>query len=302
MRIQKIKGEKELAETIAKVEELNKNVAELNAAMKEKKDELDALEAESQMMTRKLNSASQLISGLAGEQKRWSADMVTIEEDKIKLIGDCLTGSAFLSYCGPFNAELRQKMIFETWKPDIAEKELPCLEDFRLDTFLTSEVEVSKWASEGLPTDELSVQNGILTESASRWPLCIDPQMQAVTWIKEKEKKKNAFDVLTFNMGDWIKKIQIAMSMGRSVLFENCSEEIDPMVDPVLEKNFVKQAGVTKLVMGDEYVEYSDDFRLFLTTKIGNPNYTPEVFGKTMIINFSVTMTGLRDQLLNEVV
>jgi dynein heavy chain len=90
--------------------------------------------------------------------------------------------------------------------------------------------------------------------------------------------------------------------MGRSVLFENCSEEIDPMVDPVLEKNFVKQAGVTKLVMGDEYVEYSDDFRLFLTTKIGNPNYTPEVFGKTMIINFSVTMTGLRDQLLNEVV
>jgi dynein heavy chain len=68
-------------------------------------------------------------------------------------------------------------MIFETWKPDIIEKELPCLDDFRLDTFLTSEVEVSKWASDSLPTDELSVQNGILTESASRWPLCIDPQM-----------------------------------------------------------------------------------------------------------------------------
>lgn len=41
---------------------------------------------------------------------------------------------------------------------------------------------------------------------------------------------------------------------------------------------------------------------MFLTTKLGNPNYTPEIFGKTMIINFSVTMTGLRDQLLNEVV
>jgi dynein heavy chain len=125
--------------------------------MKEKKDELDALEAESAMMTRKLNAASQLIGGLAGEQKRWSGDMKTIEEDKVKLVGDCLTGSAFLSYCGPFNAELRTKMIFETWKPDIIEKELPCLEDFRLETFLTSEVEISKWASEGLPTDELSV-------------------------------------------------------------------------------------------------------------------------------------------------
>jgi dynein heavy chain len=49
-------------------------------------------------------------------------------------------------------------------------------------------------------------------------------------------------------------------------------------------------------------MEYHDDFRMFLTTKISNPNYTPEIFGKTMIINFSVTMTGLRDQLLNEVV
>ena len=67
MMAAKIKGEKELAETIAKVEALNKKVAELNAAMKEKKDELDALEAESAMMTRKLNSASQLITGLAGE-------------------------------------------------------------------------------------------------------------------------------------------------------------------------------------------------------------------------------------------
>jgi dynein heavy chain len=49
-------------------------------------------------------------------------------------------------------------------------------------------------------------------------------------------------------------------------------------------------------------MEYNDDFRMFLTTKISNPNYTPEIFGKTMIINFSVTMIGLRDQLLNEVV
>jgi dynein heavy chain len=41
---------------------------------------------------------------------------------------------------------------------------------------------------------------------------------------------------------------------------------------------------------------------MFLTTKIANPGYTPEIFGKTMIINFSVTLLGLRDQLLNEVV
>jgi len=66
-------------------------------------------------------------------------------------------------------------MIFETWKKDLIEKELPNKDDFRLETFLTTEVEVARWASVGLPSDELSVQNGILTTSASRWALCIDP-------------------------------------------------------------------------------------------------------------------------------
>jgi dynein heavy chain len=125
--------------------------------------------------------------------------------------------------------------------------------------------------------------------------------MQAVTWIKEKERK-NPFEILTFNMGDYIKRLEMAIKFGKSVLFEAIDEEIDPMIDPVLEKNIVKEAGVNMLTLGDQKIEYHEDFRMFLTTKISNPNYTPEVFGKTMIINFSVTMLGLRDQLLNEVV
>lgn len=54
---------------------------------------------------------------------------------------------------------------------------IPLSDIFHLDSLLTSDVEKSKWASEGLPSDELSVQNGILTNNANRWPLCIDPQL-----------------------------------------------------------------------------------------------------------------------------
>jgi len=73
-------------------------------------------------MTRKLNAASKLITGLGSEQVRWSADMEKFKIDKVKLVGDCLTASSFLSYSGPFNFVLRQKMIFGQWKKDLIEK------------------------------------------------------------------------------------------------------------------------------------------------------------------------------------
>jgi dynein heavy chain, axonemal len=157
MKAQKEKGEKELAETEANLAQLNESLAILNAKKKENQDELNELQRKSAEMTRKLNAASQLITGLGSEQTRWTQDMELIKIDKVKLVGDCLTGSAFLSYCGPFNSILRQKMIFETWKQDLINKELPNKEDFQLATFLSNDVEISQWNADGLPADELSI-------------------------------------------------------------------------------------------------------------------------------------------------
>ncbi len=53
---------------------------------------------------------------------------------------------------------------------------------------------------------------------------------------------------------------------------------------------------------GDKSVAWDDSFRLFFTTKLGNPHYSPEVMAKTMLINYSVTRDGLANQLLNVVV
>jgi len=52
----------------------------------------------------------------------------------------------------------------------------------QVEKLLTDDVEVGRWSAHGLPTDDLSVQNGILTTRASRFALCVDPQMQAVAW------------------------------------------------------------------------------------------------------------------------
>lgn len=43
-------------------------------------------------------------------------------------------------------------------------------------------------------------------------------------------------------------------------------------------------------------------FRLYMTTKMANPEYKPEVCIKVTLINFTVTFEGLEEQLLGDVV
>ena len=54
--------------------------------------------------------------------------------------------------------------------------------------------------------------------------------------------------------------------------------------------------------LGDKEIPYAPDFRFYITTKLANPHYLPEICIKVTIINFTVTLKGLEDQLLAEVV
>jgi len=44
--------------------------------------------------------------------------------------------------------------------------------------------------------------------------------------------------------------------------------------------------------LGDKEVEYSPEFRFYITTKLSNPHYTPEISTKTTIVNFAVKEQG----------
>ena len=44
------------------------------------------------------------------------------------------------------------------------------------------------------------------------------------------------------------------------------------------------------MVLGDKEVDFDPNFRLYLNTKLANPKYSPNVFGKSMVINYTVTL------------
>ncbi|CAM9529877.1 unnamed protein product, partial [Phaeothamnion confervicola] len=46
----------------------------------------------------------------------------------------------------------------------------------------------------------------------------------------------------------------------------------------------------------------SDAFRFYITTKLRNPHYLPEISVKVTLLNFMITPEGLQDQLLGVVV
>jgi len=54
--------------------------------------------------------------------------------------------------------------------------------------------------------------------------------------------------------------------------------------------------------LGEATIDYDEGFRLYMTSKLPNPHYPPEVCIKVTLINFTVTFEGLEEQLLGDVV
>ncbi|CAF1153283.1 unnamed protein product [Adineta ricciae] len=291
----------ELTATQNQISDLQKTLSDLNKTYEEAMEKKRVIEEETAIMERRKIAADKLISGLSSEKQRWNNDLEELKRKLRRLLGDTLICASFLAYVGAFTFEFRKELICELWEKDLLEKEVPLSQPLRLDELLTSDVEISKWSSEGLPPDELSVQNGILTTQSSRFPYCIDPQQQALKWIKKREEKNN-LKILTFHDSDFLKHLEMSIKYGFPILFQDCDEYIDPVIDNVLEKNIRGTEGRQFVVLGDKEVDYDPSFRLYLTSKLPNPRLTPAHFGKSMVINYTVTLKGLEDQLLAVIV
>lgn len=77
---------------------------------------------------------------------------------------------------------------------------------------------------------------------------------------------------------------------------------MDPMLDNVLNKAIIWIGKRAVIKLGGNDIEYHKNFKLYITTRMSNPHYTPEVSTKVILVNFTVKESGLEEQCLGIVV
>jgi len=116
-------------------------------------------------------------------------------------------------------------------------------------------------------------------------------------------EKDNNMKLLKFGSATFLRDVISAVRIGNPILVEDLEENVDPAIDPLLLKQQYKsEAGMWQIRLGDSTIDFDDNFNLFMTTKLPNPHYIPEICIKVTLINFTVTFDGLEQQLLGDVV
>jgi dynein heavy chain len=272
-------------------------VAGLQKMLAETEQKKADLEAQADKAKKQLVRAGLLIGGLGSEKVRWVESAKTLNSALVNLVGDMCLAAGCLAYLGPFTSQFRTKIVNQ-WIVVCKSLKIPC-GDFSLLGSLAEPVVLRNWQIAGLPADDFSCENGLLTTMGRRWPLMIDPQGQANRWIRNMYKDVK---VIKLTEKDFLRTLENGIRYGAPVLLENIGQELDPSLEPVLLKQVFKKSGQILLRLGDTDVPYSDEFKFMITTKLANPHYMPEICIKVTIINFTVTMKGLEDQLLVDVI
>ena len=297
--------ELESAETALR--EVRMKVSKLEETFGSSEVEQNVLRKEAEALEGKLKAAAKLVDGLSSEKGRWEQSIRNYHSDLKHLMGDCAIASAFIAYAGPFPAQYREALMRRTFLPTVKRLNVPSTAAFSVASFLSSDTAVREWALEGLPTDSFSVENGVLVAGSLQyhWPLLIDPQQQGKHWIKRRAGP-HGLEVIDPAMSPVARTqlLERALSTGLPLLVQDIEAEVDPMLDDVLRVNLMDRdrERPSTVRIGKKEISCHPSFHLYLTTKLHNPSYSPELALRVSLINFAVIEAGLQNQLLALVV
>merc|ERR1719299_274974 len=277
------------------VAELEKKLAglmkEFDAVMKEK----DETVAQAKKMSDKLDMAKRLINALSANGVIWEQTVQTVGDELGFIPGDTVIACAYASYVGIFTRDYREECL-DKYMKYLRKNEVPLGPKPDPLGILCSEADQAAWGTQGLPSDRVSLENGAIMTNSQRWSLIIDPQLQGVVWIKNKEAEAGLV-ITRMGHSKMVNTFELAIDAGKPVLIEAMGEGVDAVLQPVITRSTIKRGNSRMIKLGDKEIKYHPQFKLVMQTKMANPHYPPEIQAECTCINFTVTEAGLEDQL-----
>jgi dynein heavy chain 1 len=299
--VEKLEGD--IVDLRHKHERLQATIQDLERQISVFKDEYAALiqqtqsiKLEMEQVKNKVDRSTALLASLLSERQRWEESSLLFQDQMGTVVGDALLASAFLTYTGMFG-QLQRETLFSDWvllvdvlKIQVAIDSLPLLTEY-----LSKATERLQWQEQELPSDAIYVQNAIVLERANRYPLIVDPSGQAANFIMKRHQSK--IGRVSFLDPAFYKQLSSSLRFGTPILVDD-AESLDPVLNPVLNKEVHRAGGRLLIRLGAEEIDFSPLFTMFLCTRDSDCRLSPDLLSRVTLLNFSITPASLQTQSL----
>ena len=285
----------EQSKKIKEVEDLEKVIEKYKGEYQTAIRKGEKVKHDMEQASRKTSRAEALLLSLTGERERWVSTANSFDAEMTTLYGDCLLSSAFLTFGGIFDQVVRSKLMQE-WFATLSSLNIPYKASFDPINYLAAPSNLPLWASHGLSDDSLSIQNAILLEKFTRYPLVIDPSGQATSFILSKFADRKIVNT-SFVDPAFLKTLSTAVRFGTPVFARDC-EYYDPVLNPILNKEVQRASGRNLVRIGADDVDFSPKFFILLATNDPLAHFPPDLCSRVTMINFSITSSSLTSQTL----
>jgi len=288
-----------------KAVEINKMIQELETNLTQYKQEYailiaetNQLKSEMEQVKSKVERATKLLKSLSSERERWGISSETFEQQMGTIVGDVLLSAAFLAYAGFFDQRYREN-LFHKWTGHLHQAGIQFKQEISLTEYLSTADQRLHWQSNALPADDLCNENAIMLMRFNRYPLIIDPSGQATRFLMNQFQDKKITKT-SFLDKSFLKNLESALRFGNPLIVEDV-ENIDPILNPLLNRELRRTGGRVLVRLGNQDIDFSPAFTLFLATRDPTVNFPPDLCSRVTFVNFTVTKASLQSQCLHQV-
>ena len=286
----------EYDEIAKEIETLEKNIEQLKTQYNDSVTESNKIKKEITQVQNKVERSEKLLINLSSEKERWSKQMNEFKININNLLGDTFLSSSFLAYIGFYDAFYR-KYLKEKARKISKQNEIISSNDFDEVEWLTKANDKAIWQNCKLPNDNICLENATILQRFNRYPLIIDPAGQATEFIKTYYATKKLTST-TFTDSSFLKLLENALRFGYPILVQDV-EKIDPIMNSLLNKEIHKQSGRNLIRIGDQEIDFSLTFNMFMITRDSSCHFTPDLCSRVTFLNFTITPSSLQNQILD---